>query len=467
MKILQLTAENIKKLQIVDITPKSDFLELTGPNGSGKTSVLDSIWWLLGGEKGIQAVPIRKGAEEARIRGVLGDRAAELIVERKFNASGTTSLAVRNANLLSTGQPAEPGTPDRKLLRLGSPQEVLDALLSSLSFDPLAFARSDSRSQYDTLKSIAKVEVDLIALENQNAADFKVRTDLNRDTKAKRAQADGIVVATGLPKEPVDESALIDRIEKAAAHNATLERRNADRTQAQWSANDKKAEGVRLRNASAEHRERTRARIAQLRKELAEFETESEKRALEIDTQATLALNAAGVIEKKIDEAPALPDPIDVSELRSALDKAKATNSQISKRERRAEIETEARILEDQSEMLTRRMAKRDEQKRAALQSAKMPVQELCLSGGGVVYKGLPFEQASDSEQLRVSLSIAMAANPKLRVIRIRDGSLLDQNGLDMIAQMARENDFQVWIERVDTSGTIGIVMEEGEVKSQ
>ena len=65
---------------------------------------------------------------------------------------------------------------------------------------------------------------------------------------------------------------------------------------------------------------------------------------------------------------------------------------------------------------------------------------------------------------MRVSVAIAMAANPKLRVLRIKDGSLLDENSLALIADMASENDYQVWIERVDTTGKVGVVMEDGAI---
>jgi len=81
-----------------------------------------------------------------------------------------------------------------------------------------------------------------------------------------------------------------------------------------------------------------------------------------------------------------------------------------------------------------------------------------------VTYGGIPFDQASSSEQLRVSMSIAMAANPKLRVIRIQDGSLLDDNSMAAIAETAKANDYQIWIERVDDSGKVGIVIEDGRV---
>ena len=76
----------------------------------------------------------------------------------------------------------------------------------------------------------------------------------------------------------------------------------------------------------------------------------------------------------------------------------------------------------------------------------------------------MPFSQASASEQIRVSLAMAMALNPKLRVIRILDGSLLDAENLALIAEMATEHDFQVWIERVSDTSGVGVVIEDGQV---
>ncbi len=69
------------------------------------------------------------------------------------------------------------------------------------------------------------------------------------------------------------------------------------------------------------------------------------------------------------------------------------------------------------------------------------------------------------AEKLRASVSIAMAMNPKLRVIRVRDGSLLDEDGLRLLAEMADKSDYQIWIERVDSSGKVGFVLEDGHLK--
>ena len=288
MKILQLTAENVKKLKIVDITPTDGLNQITGKNGSGKTSVLDSIWWALGGAKNIQDVPIRTGCETARIRLDLGD----LVVERKFGKGA--GLTVRPKATTATeihGMFAD------KKVKLESPQDILDALVGRLTFDPLAFANKSRKDQYEELKSIANLEVDIEALKATNDSDFKRRTDINREAKAKHAQSDGVVIPTA-PDRPIDESALIGSIQEAAESNASIERQKAAR-------------------------ERMRR---------------------------------------------------------------------------------------------------------------------------------------------RVSVAIAMAANPKLRVLRVRDGSLLDEDGIAMLAKLANERDYQIWLERVDSTGKIGVVMEDGEV---
>ena len=59
---------------------------------------------------------------------------------------------------------------------------------------------------------------------------------------------------------------------------------------------------------------------------------------------------------------------------------------------------------------------------------------------------------------------LAMAANPELRVIRIKDGSLLDSENLALIDEIAKGGDFQVWIECVDGSGKMGFYIEDGRV---
>lgn len=407
MKIIQLTAENVKKLKVVDITPTKDFIQITGKNGSGKTSVLDAIWWALGGKDGIQDKPIREGAEKARIRLNLGD----LVVERRFTANGT-SLTVENAD----------GA------RYPSPQAMLDELIGELSFDPLAFANMDARKQYDELKRVAKIEVNIEQLELLNKGDYEKRRDKNREAKELQARAGGYEFTFPASDSPVDVSALVGELQDAAQKNAEIER-------------------------MAEKRAEAAAAIERGKKEIAEHEAR------------LIALRkVVEDLEKGLASGEPLPNKVDVGDLRNRIEKAQLQNAEYARRKEQSELIAKAKGLEEESAALTKAMEDRDAAKSKALQEAKMPVAGLSLAEGRVLLNGLPFDQCSSAEQLRTSVAIAMAANPKLRVIRIKDGSLLDDDGMQLIAELAKDHDYQVWVERVDSSGKIGIVMEDGQV---
>lgn len=63
MKIINLKAENFKKLEAVDITPEGSTVVLTGANAQGKSSVLDAIWAAFSGRfaKSVKK-PIKDGS---------------------------------------------------------------------------------------------------------------------------------------------------------------------------------------------------------------------------------------------------------------------------------------------------------------------------------------------------------------------------------------------------------------------
>ena len=77
----------------------------------------------------------------------------------------------------------------------------------------------------------------------------------------------------------------------------------------------------------------------------------------------------------------------------------------------------------------------------------------------------LPFDQAATSQKIRTSVALAMAMNPSIRVIRIMDGSLLDSDAMKIVADMAKDNDFQVWVETVSDGNGSGIIIEDGHIK--
>ena len=422
MKIIELRAENIKRLSAVQITPDGHLVQVTGRNGQGKTSVLDSIWWALAGTRSHQHKPIRDGATEARIELDLG----EIVVKRQFrqDAAGatTTQLVVESA----------------EGARFASPQRMLDSLLGGLSFDPLAFSRAAPREQWETLSGFAGV--DLEAFERENQRDYDERRQANREAKEQRAAGAAIDVPADAPDSPIVVRQIAEELREAQAEN--------DRQEAEARNQQRRLEAInqdrdRLKR-SLEQLDELKRTVVRQKADCAAFSKEIDETLLEIESE------------------PAIPDRVDTSAITARLEDADRLNEAYRLRARSEELAATAKLAEAKSAKLTSSMTSRAQAVQDAIAAADMPVNGLTLEGGAVQLDGVPLEQASDAEQLQLSCAIAMRQNAKLRVLRIRDGSLLDEDNLELLRWMADKHDFQIWIERVDTTGAVGFVIEDG-----
>jgi len=168
MKIIELRAENFKRLKAVTIRPNGALVEVTGANGNGKTSVLDAIWAGLKGRAAGIVEPIRKGAERATIELKLGNGKVAYDVVRTFRRDKHGDVTV---DLTVT---AGDGSAVRK-----TPQAVLDSFIGALSFDPLAFARAAPKDQFEVLKAFVP-GFDFEANTEKRKQAFDARTDANR-----------------------------------------------------------------------------------------------------------------------------------------------------------------------------------------------------------------------------------------------------------------------------------------------
>ena len=427
LKIVKLIAENIKKLTAVSITPDGNVVSISGANGAGKSSTLDSIVWAIAGTRNIQATPIRKGQDRAVIKLDMG----EVVVTRTFTKGDDgdylTSLKVTAAD----------GT------RIPQQQEFLGSIIGSLSIDPLAFSRMKDKERFDVMKAFVK-GYDFDAGTLASKKDYERRTEVNHRAKELRAQADAIAIPDVVPKERVDEEALLEEIASVGSFNAELERRAERRTGVA-------AQATGHREDAAEAQQRA----ADLRKQ-----------ADALDAQAAASIVQATELEERIAAAPPLDAKKDAAEVRARLDAAKRTNAIVDQAARRDVLLADAKKTEDESAAITARIDAREEEKRAAIAAAKLPVDGITFADEAIQLNGVPFEQASDAEKLRASVAIAMANRGRLSVIRVRDGSLLDKNGMRLLAEMADKHDCQVWMEVVDDSGEVGFVIEDGHVAS-
>jgi len=403
LKIVQLTAENIKRLQAVTITPDGNMEIIGGDNAQGKTSLLDSIEMALNGGKSIPPNPIRKGQKKARVVIDLG----ELKVERRFTNKGSI-LEVKSNGVIQS-----------------SPQRILDELIGKLTFDPLGFINMKPVDQLKTLKDLVGIDFDDLDAKRQTL--YAERAEVNRDVKNLEGQLEGIPDETA-PEAPIVVAALLAEIEQAEQHNQKS-------AEAQRQAEIIAAEIVAL-NAELE---RLRERAIQIKADKARLDAECA--AIEI------------------------PAPQDTSELKAQLQSAEAVNQKVRDAEERKRVEKLLTSKRSESTKLTLAIEGVDNEKEIRLTKAKFPVEGLSLGEDGVLLNQLPLEQASSAEALKLSVAMGFALHPRLKVLLIRDGSLLDENSLKTVAEMAQEHDGQVWIERVSKGSECSVIIEDGLVK--
>jgi hypothetical protein len=418
MRIIRLTSENIKRIKAIDITPNKHINRISGANESGKTSTLDSILWCLTGTAKVPAQPVRRGAGKGKIEVDLGD----IVVTRRFFEGGN-----RNGTLAIESK--------SNRTRYQSPQSLLDGTMGPISFDPLEFLRMKPEKQSEVLRGLVKLDVDVDALDTANKADYLRRRDAKKERDALEIRRNAVGVQTGLPKEKVDEAALVKELREASEYNAGIEiermrRKNIEQTQAQQLQTivDKKKE------------------LENLKAEIASLEANAKQRIITM----------AGW--------KPLEEPKNAEELAVAITAARNINAGIDRRTQRDSYDDEINELDKEIEALNAAMSERDTTRARAMSEAEFPIPGLAFGDNEVIYNGFPFEQASNAAQIKASVAIGMASNPELRVMLIKDGSLLDAKSVNIISEMCLEHDFQVFMEVTDTSGKVGVYIEDGEV---
>lgn len=414
MTIVQLTAENVKRLRAVSVNAAGQPTVIVGGrNGQGKTSLIDSIAMALGGGNRIPAEPVRRGARSAKI--VL--ETEELVIERRFTAAGGTTLEVKG----------------KDGVKLPSPQAVLDKLCTSIAFDPLEFVRLGSNAEGRRKQAAKLVELaglNLGRFDQQKAVLTAKRTEL-------KAKAEGFR-AVGIEDQEIparkDDTSLLSQ--KGNLEALLTLRQN---TRARYTPLANRCDALV-------------EEIARLRLRLSEAEAEFEK------------------VNKDLTDIEALPKDDDIiakiREFQSQIAVIGQHNNKVAQLEMNRAMLQQLRQTNEAIDKVQNDLDALAKARTEAIAAAKFPVKGLGLSEDGMpTFNGIPLDQCSSAENIRIGIAMAIAASPGMPVMLIRDGSLLDFDSLNMIQEMAEEAGAQVWIERVGAGSECSVIIEDGEIK--
>ena len=403
VKINSLEIENVKKVKAVKLEPSEKGLTIIGgKNGQGKTSVLDSIAWALGGDKHKPSKAQRDGSLiPPNLHIVLSNG---LIVERKGKNS---DLKVTDPNGQRAGQ------------------QLLNEFVEQLALDLPKFMEVSNKEKAKTLLRIIGAEKELAELETAEQNLYNDRMAIGRIADQKKKYADEMTFYDGVPAEIISASELIKQQQDILAKNGENQRKR-------------------------EQKERYERELAEAQ---TAFDMASKRLSEARENAETARKNAIDLLDESTEKLELNIRNIDQlnAKIRSNLDKEKA--------------EEEAKHYAAKYDELTTKIYDVRKKKKELLDNADMPLDGLSVDNGELTYKGSKWDCMSSSDQLKTAAAIVRRLNPDCGFVLMDKLEQMDGDTLKEFGAWLEAEGLQVIATRVSTGDECTVIIEDGYVK--
>lgn len=434
MRATQFTIRNILGARDVDIK-LGEITHVNGRNGTGKSSVIETLKALLGG--GTDATLLPAGAKNGEAVLVLDD---DTQIKLRLTQKGQYKSA------------KGPSAPQ------GGVQTWLDEICSARSLNPVAFLEGSDKDRIEMLVRASGISLSdddmapfakwaettvggdpIKLLDGVAKAIYDERTGVNRSARDKRAAASGI--STAMPEGDPEEI-------RAAAARATEKHGNL-LVEKQKASSGADSDLERLtRAADAEYRHQVDRIDRHLQGQIDALKQRAQAardKAMEIKNTAVSAANkeyrsGVEVINASYDEqiAKAAEESTRLSEQARAHDRAAESRRLAEK------MASEAAQLESESADLSSKLDQLESLKIKLM--SKLPVPGLSIRDGKLFHGDVPWVRVNEAEQKRIAVEISAQFAGPLGMVVIDGAECFDDANRASLEAALREKGLQAVI---------------------
>jgi len=416
LKVVRLEVHNFLGVKAVKITPQGNVIRIEGKNAQGKSSVINSIWAALGGKTEMPVHPIRNGENDARIVVDLGD----IIVTRKFTEKGEY-LEVENKEGMS----------------YKSPQTILDSMTSRVSMDPQEFIDMKPRERREFILELIGEKEKIEQLETEKSEAYDNRILVNREIKTLEGKLDGAPEDEDIEEKSVSE--LMEKLNEAQEEDNHL------------------AELRRQHESAILAEKHALGRIDDVKGEILRLQGVLDEEIINAEDCKNKYNHLSSLIAK-------CPPSSRVPEIQTEIESVDEYNSRVRSIKNAREIRNDLKKTKARSDKLTAKIRTAEKEKIDLLKSSALPLDNISFEDENLIIGDIPFDDLCESDQLKLSMKIGLSQNPKIRVLRIARGGELDSNSMKEVEKFAKENDCQVWLQKVCDKPQGGFFIKDGEI---
>ena len=407
IKINSLELENVKRIKAVKLEPTVNGLTVVGgKNNQGKTSVLDAIAWALGGAKYKPSQAQREGS----------------LVEPQLHIELSNGMVVerlgKNGTLKVTDPSGQKGN-----------QSLLDGFISQFALDLPKFMEADKNTKAKILLQIIGVGDKLSAFDKQESELYNRRTEIGRIADQKKKYADEMVQWDGVPEDIVSAAELIQQQQEILARNGRNQelRNQVNNLEAQKTLLEQRIEEAQ-KTLNAMHEQ-----FAELMEKLSIANTN----AKDLQDEST-------------------------TELEESIANIDSTNAKVRDNLNKQRAQTEAEEYKLQYGDLTTQIEEVRKARMELLNGVEMPLKDLSVQDGELIYKGQKWDNMSGSDQLKVATAIVRKTNPQCGFVLLDKLEQMDIDTMNEFGKWLQDNDLQAIATRVSTGDECSIFIEDG-----